>query len=250
MGIPSALLLFTLFVWNPGWHGKVLESTENKFTWKKLNLVSAGVSLVLSLMTAALATYGNVQDISSAALVTSIATMAFVLVQTYVTDTKMRYADRGTLRFATIMAFASSLTYYLYNDSFIAQFEMYAWIIAFVAATLLLYMPGFGSSDGRAIALAVAAAVPVVGVIGVAFSMVFYAIAALVFVVWIVLKYKVSSIAYVNHISIPAVPFLLFPFLLVTVYAAFDITFGLGWLDLLLGWIPDAVGAATEQYRS
>lgn len=229
---------------------KVAEATDNKFTWKKLNISSAIFSVVLSLLTAGLATYGNLQDISSATLVTSIAAMSFVLFQTFVTDWKMRFADRGTLRLATSISIAGSLTYYLYNSNVIAPFEMYAWIIAVICSMLLLYMPGFGSSDGRAIALAVAAAVPVVGIIGVAFSMLFYAASALVFVVWVVMKYKVSSIAYVNHISIPAVPFLLFPFVLVTIYAAFDIAFGLGWLDLVLGWLPQAVSTATEGFTS
>lgn len=247
LGIPAMLMLYSIYTWNPGWHAQVAEKTNGKFTWRSLNRLAGVVSAALALISAGLLEYGNVQDISSATLITAIATISYVLVQSLVTDTKLRLADRGTLRLATVFAFGMTLTYYLYNHQIIPQFEMYAWLIAMACAMLLIYMPGFGSSDARAISLAVAGSVPIVGILGIAFSMIFYALSAVIFIVWVVMKYKVSSIMYVNHISIPAVPFLLFPFLVVTLYAPLEMAFGLGWAEWWLGWIPEIIGGMVDR---
>lgn len=238
-GIPAVLWIVTTWIWNPGWADQ-LDDGESKKTWKRLNLRSGILAFFLSALTAALLLNSDLDTVSTVMGTTAVATIGFVFFQSAVTDWRLRFVDRGTVRVATWLALLTGIFYYVYqvNEGVIAGIEAGAWIIVFLVASALMYFPGFGASDARAIALAVAAALPVVGVAGIVFSMVFYMVSAVGFVIWVVAKYRVSSIAYVQHISIPAVPFLLVPFLLFIVLFSVDHAFDAGIMETLFSWIP------------
>lgn len=220
LGLPVIMLLFTQFVRVPGWYKTV--------KWVKINNIAYIASTLLALASVFMTYQANVHYITAIMLTSSIAILSYILFQSW-TDIKVRKADRGTLRLAFWLMLPVSLLYYIYHLDYIGTYELGGFLVALLVGSLLLYMPGFGASDGRAIQLAIVAGFPAIGVVGVGTAMLLYTAVGLIFIIFIVAKYGLRSLSFINKLSIPAVPFLLFPFVMLTLYAIADLAYDLNW---------------------
>lgn len=144
------------------------------------------------------------------ACVLGAGTLAMALGQTLFTDLAQRKADRRILRLATATTLLSGL-WFLWSQTNSTVLVVY--LVWFALATVVVFLPGIGASDGRALQLVVAAGFPVLGFSGFQWGLLFLVVALVIWMVVVVVR-KRSLGALVLRVSQPLVPFILAPFLL------------------------------------
>lgn len=208
--LPLILHFFSTQVRVPEWHQEV--------KWGKANASALIASILLALGVSGLSLYGNIHWATGMALASATALLTYTLVQTFYTDPVNRKADRGTLMLAWGLALPVSITYYVTHLEYLGWYEFGGWIGAVIIGFFMIYAPGFGASDGRAFALVAATAIPAIGFMGLVYGFILYMVIGVIGVTFIMKRHKIRLIE-LNKISIPAVPYILLPFAIMTVYA-------------------------------
>lgn len=215
LALPIVLYIFVTRMRIPEWAGEV--------QWGRANLQSLWLSVLLSLVVSALSFYGNVHWATGMALASATALLMYTLVQSFYTDPKIRKADRGTLMLAWALAIPVSITYYVTHLEHLGWYEFGGWIAAVIFGLIIIYAPGFGASDGRSFALVAATAIPAIGFMGLVYGFLLYMVIGLTYII-IASKKQGLGITQINTISIPAVPYIILPFAILTLYTVVSTT--------------------------
>lgn len=191
---------------HPEWlaEGKLLPS------WKKINSLSMIAGILVSaivyfvLYDSSIISYKGIASLSAGLL-------TFVLGQTIFTDGFQRLADRRILRFANVLSLAVGLWFLISYDSY---FMILIYVLFALFASIVVFLPGIGMSDGRAIQLIVLSVFPVVGIEGFQIGILLFVPIILLYGLIIAIKNK-SLKGLFTKISVPMVPLMLAPFLTV-----------------------------------
>ena len=142
---------------------------------------------------------------------TGVVTLSFAY--SAITDLKIRLVDRRVLNWSLLASAVTSTAYLVYAWDPVTAIT--AGIMYLLGAIVYLFMPAVGASDARALMLIGVAAVPPIGwagfVWGTYLSAAFFIIAG---VAMAMVKRRMK-------ISVPAVPILLGPYLVMVMYSAF-----------------------------
>lgn len=194
----------------PPWAGDI--STP----WRRINSYSSLVGMLCGIF--ALLPVALVGIAPMGALATCLGTTAlgYCLTQACFTDPPLHLVDRYTLNLAGALSLGTSFLY-LYG---VGDKVMLGGFMAFaLAAGALILLPlGIGASDGRAFLLAVGATFPLLGFELIKYPLIAMFACFLAYGAWNKFSHrsKGDSIAEVllSRTHIPAVPFILAPFLL------------------------------------
>lgn len=200
---PGLLLLLSLLK-IPQWvKDSVLESS-----WKRINLIAYTSSVVISLANFFIQLRYDVFTASMTGLYLSI--LIFVFGQTVMTDFNLRHADRWVLRLSMVISFAIGLWYF----SVVGDLLMTGiYLVLALLSAILIFVPGLGASDGRAIVLIVCSCLPVLGLQGFQYGFLALLGTIIVYGIYLALKHKSLRMIFSNKVSLPMVPILLFPFI-------------------------------------
>lgn len=205
------MTLFSLFK-RPSWIQDSVLSPQ----WKKINIGSLLGAIVLS---AASYFWIHSSFIIEFKIVNSLAIslLVFIFGQTFFTDGWLRLADRRILRIANLTSLIVGLFFMLVfgNSTLIIIYLIFA-----LLATIIVFLPMIGASDGRAIQLIVLSTFPILGFERLQWGiLLFLPILALY---WIFNAVKNKSIkGLLSKISVPMVPLMLAPFIIVLMLPAF-----------------------------
>lgn len=208
--VPTAICVFSIRH-PPSWLNK---GSLAPF-WSKINFISlsaAALTAILSfiLFSSHLSEYRCVAVVSSAIL-------TFVLGQTLFTDFSQRLADRRVFWIAS--AISGLIGFWFLNQYDKQSVALY--LIFALVATALIFVPSIGDSDGRAAQLVILSAFPVIGINGIQLGIIGFFISVLLYSLFTAIKNKNFKLAFLSQLSIPAVPLVIAPFLLVTIASAF-----------------------------
>lgn len=182
--------------------------------WKKINLLSIALGIGFAILAWFIYSPFGVEVQALAALLVSL--MAFCLTQMSFTDFSQRYADRRVLNTSNLVAFAV-------GGSFIwmalGQTIFLVYMIMLLAATVVIFIPNIGASDGRALQLVVLGSVPLVGLVGFQWGLMFFMVTLLLYGIGNAI-YEKSWKALVGKRSLPLVPLIIFPFLFAALFFA------------------------------
>lgn len=135
--------------------------------------------------------------------------VSFVLIQTIFTDGFQRLADRRVLRFANVLSLVIGLWFLISYESY---FVILIYLLFALFASIVIFIPGIGMSDGRAIQLIALSVFPVIGIEGFQKGILLFIPIILLYGIIIAIKNK-SFKGLFTKISVPMVPLMLFPFL-------------------------------------
>lgn len=205
--VPVGLGIFSIF-FKPKW----MEDKSLAPSWTKINIAAITVGLLAGcfgwFMYKEFGTY-----ISGIAFLNS-SLLGFSVFQTFFTDFWYRLADRRILNASTLISLLFGV--YMTWDIFGKEMLMIYGILFFLA-TIVLYIPSIGSSDGRALQLSVSATVPLVGLMGFQWGIVMFLILICAFGVGNAI-HKKDLKSLVKKVSMPLVPIILLAFLTVILF--------------------------------
>lgn len=135
--------------------------------------------------------------------------ISFILGQTIFTDGFQRLADRRILRFANVLSLVVGLWFLFSYESY---FIILIYVLFSLLASIVIFLPGIGMSDGRAIQLIMLSVFPVVGIEGFQKGIILFVPLILLYGVIVAVKNK-SIKGLFTKISVPMVPLMLIPFL-------------------------------------
>lgn len=136
--------------------------------------------------------------------------LGFCVFQTFFTDFWNRVADRRILRIITFVS-ACFGTYFIWDIFGTNLLFIYA--ILFLFATIVIFIPVIGSSDGRALQISVLTTIPLVGLLGLQWGIILFLALMFVFGVGNAI-YRKDFKALIKKVSMPLVPIILLAFLL------------------------------------
>lgn len=207
--ILTSLALFFVSYWaKEEWMSK---DQIKSMGWKRINIVSLLVSLVVSL-SFALAYDMSEHYLSSQMLTLSaISALIYCLIQS-VTDFFSRRVYRWTLRSANIIVFVfAAIDLLMHGETKV--FAMY--VIAVLVVSLLSFVPSIGMSDVRALQLVAISVIPIVGFfVFVYYYLIGFTVAILLYAVILSIMKKDFKIL-IKRISIPLVPIIISPALII-----------------------------------
>lgn len=207
--ILTSLALFFVSYWaKEEWMSK---DQIKSMGWKRINIVSLLVSLVVSL-SFALAYDMSEHYLSSQMLILSaISALIYCLIQS-VTDFFSRRVYRWTLRSANIIVFVfAAIDLLMHGETKV--FAMY--VIAVLVVSLLSFVPSIGMSDVRALQLVAISVIPIVGFfVFVYYYLIGFTVAILLYAVILSIMKKDFKIL-IKRISIPLVPIIISPALII-----------------------------------
>lgn len=190
----------------PTW---LAEDPQLAANWGKLSWLSGLSGLIAGLIALGLVLAQGLHGQS----IPLAAVLGFSVTHTLVTDFKLRYADRWTLRLASLVAFVVGC-YILATYGIETDWLFY--LVFAVAARAIGLLPGVGESDGRAFLLLVLATYPVAAFAGLQWSILLsVATVTLFFVIQAIRTKQFSPRILLAKFSFPMVPLVLAPALLV-----------------------------------
>jgi len=205
--VPVGLGIFSIF-FKPKW----MKDKSLAPSWTKINVAAITVGLLSGcfgwFMYKEFGTY-----ISGIAFLNS-SLLGFSVFQTFFTDFWYRLADRRILNISTLISLLFGI--YMTWDIFGKEMLMIYGILFFLA-TIVLFIPSIGSSDGRALQLVVSATVPLVGLMGFQWGIVMFLILICAFGIGNAI-YKKDLKSLVKKVSMPLVPIILLAFLIVILF--------------------------------
>lgn len=148
----------------------------------------------------------------SVAMSTGVVTLVFMY--SLITDLQIRLVDRRIMNWAMLASAVTSVAWLVSYWSPLTAIT--AAVVWFLGALAYLFLPSLGASDARALMLIGIAAVPPVGYFGFMWGTI---LASMLF---IVVGFGTAILKRRMKISIPAVPILLGPYLLMIVYSAYS----------------------------
>lgn len=180
--------------------------------WRKINFLSLAISFVFTI-TAILSLNGYKTEFKALVALSS-AVLSFISVQTFFTDFNHRKADRRVLRIANAVSLVAGLWFLnTYNSQMLVFYVVFG-----VAATATLFLNSFGESDARALQLIVLAGLPVLGITGMKLGVVgFLALTILYGIIWAIKQRSFRDLL-TKKVSIPAVPLIVAPFAVLTLF--------------------------------
>lgn len=196
----------------PRW---LIEDKSLEANWSRLAIISAIIGLVIMILALAISLSMNLHGQALA----FAGPVGFAVAQSFVTDLRVRYVDRWTLRIAALASLAAGILvlslYGVESD----------WVIYLVFAAVTLgigFMPGIGDSDGRSFSILVLACYPTAAIPGLKWAFALIIVAVIVY-------YVVRSIREKNwnfrklfaKLSFPMVPLILTPTLIVVLFGIF-----------------------------
>lgn len=184
---------------------------ENNFLstyWKPINISAIGFSMICGFMTWNL--YKDFEVFINGIALLNVSLLSFCAFQMIFTDFSSRFADRRILRISTIISFLFGI-YFSLNTFGTNSIIIY--VILFLIATIVVFIPGIGSSDGRALQLAIATSFPLVGLLGLQWGISVFLVLIVAFGIGNAIFKKDIKII-LQKISMPLVPIILFSFLI------------------------------------
>lgn len=176
--------------------------------WSKINVASLIVSFIVSGLTYFFLYADFIVQYKTIASL-SAGVVSFVLIQTIFTDGFQRLADRRILRFANVISLVVGLWFLISYESY---FFILIYLLFFLFASIVVFLPGIGMSDGRAIQLIVLSVFPVIGIEGFQKGILLFIPIILLYGLIIAAKNKTLKGLF-TKISVPMVPLMLAPFL-------------------------------------
>lgn len=185
--------------------------------WTKINIIGIIFSSVLAFFSYF---FIHVEFIVEFKFLYSLALslMGYIFVQTVFTDGWQRLADRRILRVAVVSSLlAGSIFLFVFGNS--TMWMVYA--LMFLLATALIFLHSLiGQSDARAIQLIVAATYPALGLERMQWGILLFVPLILIYGVIMAVKNK-SFKGFFTKISVPMVPLMLAPFIVVLMLPVF-----------------------------
>lgn len=207
--VPTALAMFSLR-YPPSWK----DNGPLAPFWSKINLISLAASVVLAVLTFILYS-SHITDYRFIATL-STALLTFVVGQTLFTDFTQRLADRRILNMANLVSLAAGLWFLnKYEPQTIPIYLVYA-----IVGVAVMFVPSIGDSDGRAITLVVLSAFPIVGAGGMQWGIIGFLAALLIYTFATAIRAKSFKVGFISRMSIPLVPLVIAPFLIIVILAA------------------------------
>lgn len=201
---PLCLVMLSLLS-PPVW----LSDSPLKPHWRAINLTSWGMSWLLSTLVGLAVLHESPMYVFVCILGTGL--MTTVLGQTIFTDFIHRKADRRILRLATVLAFVAGLVFLQLHTN---QITLTVYLLWFACATVAIFLPDIGTSDGRAIQLVVAAGFPILGFSGFRWGLIFLIVLLLLWGIGLAVRKRSIKKLFTEKISQPLVPIIIAPFLL------------------------------------
>lgn len=211
--VPIAMAVFSLR-YPPSWKDK---GPLAPF-WSKINLLSLAGSAVIALITFFL--YRDFVIEYRFIATFSAAIMTFVFGQTLFTDFAQRLADRRLFLIANL---SSAIAGFLFIREF-DPLNMPVYIIYAIIAMIFITVPFMGDSDGRAITLIVLSTFPVLGTtgaVGMFLGIVGVLATVLLYATGYAIKHRSFKVAFISKLSVPAVPLMLLPYLILIIANSF-----------------------------
>lgn len=176
--------------------------------WNKINIVSMLTGIVLSALSF-FVLYSDAVLFYKAIASLSTGLITFILGQTIFTDGFQRLADRRILRSANLLSLVVGLAFLSIYET---RFIILIYILFILFSSIVLFLPGIGMSDGRAIQLIVLSTFPVIGIQGFQIGIIAFVPVILLYGIIVSIKRK-SFKGFFTKISVPMVPLMLAPFL-------------------------------------
>lgn len=204
LALTLVLFAYTL-KFTPSW---VKEDDSLSPVWTRLNIIGLIAAFLSSLIT--FFVYGEYQIEYQIVAALSASLLAFVLCQTSVTDFAKRLADRQLFRLANAIT-ALAGVWFLWK--YVNTVNLIIYVFLFLVMSIFLFIPKIGASDGRALQLVTLATFPVLGLEG--FQYGFLLMGVILFVYAIIHAVHNKSFKdLLTKVSIPMVPIIVSPFLL------------------------------------
>lgn len=214
----SLIIVGVLWVFNnkikPDWVGELTTS------WKKINLIALISSVLFGLITYFI--FDNIESLLRFSAVVSSSLLTYCFVQSAFTDTTVRKVDRRTLWFSSIVLLFVNGGLLLVKEN---EKMLFLYVVCCIVSSILIFIPGLvGASDGRAFLLATAASLPIIGFhlftrgwIAFLVAIVLYSVIASSRDYLLKKEYSFKDFMKILFVkvSIPAVPFILGPFIVI-----------------------------------
>lgn len=147
-------------------------------------------------------------------VVISAALLGFCLIQTFFSDFSQRYASKNVLFSCNVILFILGLLFY---SHYAEKNYVILYVMFFLFATIVIYLPGIGASDGRAMQLVVATSIPITGFIGFQYGLVLFLLVLFVYGVGRAIVKK-SFKELFGKVSLPLVPLIILPFFVLIMF--------------------------------
>lgn len=210
-GILSCLLIAILNP--PKW---IIENNAIK-TWNKVNIVSFVASLISFLF---VFIFGlNAYTIF---VFTGIGFLVYIFILSIYTDFKFRYVDRRILNIFIFLSLFLAIISIFSNGIILDEPNLILYIVLILMTFSTIFIPIFGASDGRVLALGTILLYPIS-------ELKYYMIALIIMMILVTIYAGYSKITqYLQHkkkkkVSIPAVPFFAFSFLITILFSFLQI---------------------------
>lgn len=205
LAVIAALVLHSWF-FPPTWLDRNESLNKN---WKKLDLWSGLMSCVMSLSAFLLyhQSYGGEYSLLAAL---NAGVLTFVTVQSFATDTTMRLVNRWMLRLASLLVVVPG-TWFLCMYQGREMILIYALMAVFFG--MLVFLPFVGESDARAMLLVSISTIPVIGLHLFSWGIALVGVAVVIYGLVRTIKERAGVKAFFTKISIPMVPLIVSPFL-------------------------------------
>lgn len=206
--LPILLLAFSWKV-RPVW----LQESDLQPKWSKILIQSTAISYLVGMIVFFLSRGIEAPNliISPSNLFVAMSMLvSFPILQSIYTDFKHRLVDRFILWATTGLALIFG-TYSLYETAQSSYIMLISYFMLFAIASVILYVPAIGKSDGRAFQLLIATVFPVTIFSGITTSMILFLVAIVIYGIGVSIKEKDFTIMLKKRISMPMVPLILIP---------------------------------------
>lgn len=220
--LPLLLLAFSWFV-RPVW----LAESDLKNKWSRILIQSTVISYLAGFLVFFMIQTVNLTSnyvISATNLFTSMAMLAsFPILQSFYTDLKHRLVDRFILWVTTGLAMIIG-GFSIYETNGQNHLMIISYLTLFAIASVILFIPAIGKSDGRSFQLLIATVFPVASFSGITTSMILFLAALFIYGIIISIKEKDLTILFKKRISMPMVPLIITPALVTILFSVAQMT--------------------------
>jgi len=210
--IPSICIMILSLAKPPSW----LKDSVLFPHWFKINMGSLVFSIILAAVSYFLIHENFIAEFKIVHTL-AISLLTFIFGQTIFTDGWLRLADRRILRIANVLSLICGIGFLLIFGN---QTMIMIYILMFLLATVIVFLPMIGTSDGRAIQLIVLATYPTLGLDRMQWGIIVFVPVILIYGLVVAIKNK-NIKGIFTKISVPMVPLMLAPFILVLMLPVF-----------------------------